>query len=260
MPAQTSWSSRTPLTRAECVAAAGLLACLLLAAALPPLSQPSAYHVFADGRSAGRVPNAANVLSNLAFVVAGLAIALGLTRTSARHLRIATRNALFVAAAGLIFTAAGSAYYHVSPNDATLFWDRMPLTIAFAGIIGAALAQRVTARAGTVAAMVLLALGPASLVYWRASANLMPYIVLQGGAMVALMLIVLLTRKHDDALPWWWVIAWYGIAKIAELFDVGIFNFTGGFVSGHTLKHLCAAVAAGGIAYPLWNPHRTGSE
>lgn len=249
-----------PLTRAEGVAAAGLLTCLVLAAALPSMSQPSAYHAFADGRSAGWVPNAGNVLSNLAFVVAGLAIALGLTRAPARHLHIATRNALFVAGAGLIFTAAGSAYYHASPNDAALLWDRMPMTIAFAGIIGAALAQRVTARAGTVAAMVLLVLGPASLVYWRASANLMPYIVLQGGAMVALLLIVLLTRKHDDALPWWWVIVWYGIAKVAELFDVGIFDVTGGLVSGHTLKHIFAAVAAGGLAYPLWKSAKTGSE
>jgi hypothetical protein len=228
----------------------------VLAVALPAMHQPSAYHAFADARALGAIPNAWNVLSNLAFVVGGLAIALGLVRAPARQLPRATQSALFVAALGLAFTAAGSAYYHAKPDDATLFWDRMPLTIAFAGIVGANLAQRVSPRAGASAAILLLLLGPASLVAWRASGNLMPYIVLQGAAMLTLLLVVVLTRRGNDPLPWWWVIVWYGVAKLAELFDTGIFDVTGGVVSGHTLKHLFAAVAALGLAYPLWRAQR----
>ena len=239
-------------TRPEWICFAGLLATIALAALLPAMPQPAGYHAFADTRWLGAIPNAWNVLSNLAFVVAGVAILVGLPRPRARELPRATRNALFVTGIGLIFTAAGSAYYHAMPHDEPLLWDRLPMTIAFAGIVGGVLAQRVTPRAGTWAAIVLLLLGPASLIYWRSTGNLMPYIVLQGAVMAGLLLVVLLTPHGDDPLPWWWVIVWYGIAKVAELFDVGIFDVTGGAVSGHTLKHLFAAVAASALAYPLW--------
>jgi hypothetical protein len=252
-PSASARSRRTdPLTRAESICLVGLLVTIALPVLLPAMRQPAAYHAFADARSLGAIPNAWNVLSNLAFVVAGLAMLLGLRRPSAKHFNRATQNALFVTAIGLVFTAAGSAYYHAMPGDDPLLWDRVPMTIAFAGIVGAALAQRVTQRAGTCAAIALTLFGPASLIYWRMSGNLMPYIVLQGGVMAGLLLLVLLTRARDDPLPWWWVIVWYGVAKIAELFDGGIFNASGGLVSGHTLKHLFAAMATAGLAYPLW--------
>jgi hypothetical protein len=35
----------------------------------------------------------------------------------------------------------------------------------------------------------------------------------------------------------------YALAKICEHFDKAIFQATGGFWSGHTLKHLIAAIA-----------------
>src|SRR2546423_1819798 len=169
-----------PLDRAEWICLAALLAMIALAALLPAMRQPPGYHAFADTRALGALAHAANVLSNVAFVVAGAAILFGLQRPGAQPLSRATRNALFVTGIGLIFTAAGSAYYHSNPADESLLWDRLPMTLAFAGIVGAALAQRVTPRSGTFAAIVLLLLGPASLVFWRTSGNPMPYIGLQG--------------------------------------------------------------------------------
>lgn len=240
------------LTRSEWTCLLGLLALIALAALLPAIAQPCAYHAFADSRALGAAPNAANVLSSLGFAVVGIAIALGLRRAPPAELPRATRHALLVAAAGLLLTAAGSAYYHAMPADAPLLWDRLPLTAVFAGIVGAALAQRVSARSGTFATIVLLLLGPAGALYWRASGNLMPYVVLQAGAMLALPLIVLLLRRRDDPMAWWWLIGWYAVAKLAEYFDTSVFTLTDGFVSGHTLKHLLGAMAAAGLAYPLW--------
>jgi hypothetical protein len=240
----------TLLRRDEWTTVLGLLVLLVLAAVLPSLEQPSSYHAFADTRPLGGIPNGANVLSNLAFVVAALVVALGLLRDAS--LSTATRVALAVLGLGLALTAAGSAYYHAAPDDRSLFWDRLPMTITFAGIVGAALAQRVSARAGALATVALLVVGPASVLYWRASANLMPYIVLQGGTMLAILLVVLLTPTRNDPVPWWWLIGWYAAAKVAEIFDAPIFDLTGGVVSGHTLKHLLAAVAAAGVALPLW--------
>jgi hypothetical protein len=40
------------------------------------------------------------------------------------------------------------------------------------------------------------------------------------------------------------VIFFYALAKLFELGDVTIFEATGHIVSGHTLKHLAAALAA----------------
>jgi hypothetical protein len=237
-------------SRTEWTIVLGLLVLVVFSAVMPSLEQPAAYHAFADHREIAGVANGANVLSNVAFAVAALAIALGLLRQG--PLQPVTRAALAVAALGLALTAAGSAYYHATPDDDTLFWDRLPITISFAGVVGAAAAQRVSSRMGAASTIGLALLGPVTVLYWRASENLMPYILLQAGASLALLLIVLVTARRADPLPWWWLIGWYVAAKIAEVVDVPIFNWTGGAISGHTLKHLFAAVGAAGLALPLW--------
>jgi len=43
---------------------------------------------------------------------------------------------------------------------------------------------------------------------------------------------------------WWIVIGLYGAAKLMEATDAAVFD-AAGFISGHTLKHLLAAGAAG---------------
>jgi hypothetical protein len=39
-------------------------------------------------------------------------------------------------------------------------------------------------------------------------------------------------------------VGWYALAKVCELLDVRIFRLSGETVSGHTLKHLFAGMAA----------------
>jgi hypothetical protein len=34
---------------------------------------------------------------------------------------------------GIFLTGFGSSYYHWNPNDDTLFWDRLPMTLCFNG-------------------------------------------------------------------------------------------------------------------------------
>src|ERR1700745_4249361 len=105
---------------------------------LPPLLQNQAYHQFADQRELFGIPNFWNVVSNLPFVAVG---AVGLWRFH----RDATTVVLF---AGLFLTGFGSSYYHLDPNDSTLFWDRLPMTICFAAILSAFVEERVDAKAG----------------------------------------------------------------------------------------------------------------
>jgi hypothetical protein len=102
-----------------------MIASLVALLPLPPLLQDQAYHQFADQRELFGIPNFWNVVSNLPFVVVG---AVGLLRFH----RDATTTVLFI---GIFLTGFGSSYYHLDPNDSTLFWDRLPMTICFAAIL-----------------------------------------------------------------------------------------------------------------------------
>jgi len=235
---------------------AAILALALAAAAwgllAPPLAQSQAYHRFADARALAALPNAADTLSNLAFLLVG---ALGLAflwreRASGSRVRFATpleMRPYWVFFAGVALTSAGSAYYHLAPDDARLVWDRLPMTIAFMSLVAALVAERISVRAGQVLLVPLVLFGLASVAYWRWSAlaggeNLRPYLAVQFGSIAVVLAIALLFRSrysHGAAI---YVLALaYGLAKAAEVYDREIFAI-GEFASGHTLKHLAAAV------------------
>lgn len=224
------------------------LACLAAALLLPAVPQPAGYHDFADTRALLGVPNAADVLSNVAFVVAGLG---GLAATLGRGARFASRGerlpyAVFFA--GVALTGLGSAHYHLAPDNERLFWDRLPMAVAFMGLVAAQIADRVGARAGLALLGPLLALGVASVVHWRATerlgtGNVVPYAVLQAYAVFVLLLLASFARsRYTHGVLLFHVFAWYAVAKLAEALDREVFAATG-LASGHTLKHLAAAAA-----------------
>jgi hypothetical protein len=245
--------ANSPLTsrRAMGVVLAAFAALVALALLLPTIRQDAQYHLFADQRTWLGVPRAADVLSNLAFVAVGLFGVLRLLASRRLHFGFATEASLWCVALGFIFTGLGSAWYHLQPNDATLVWDRLPMTLVFAGVIGAALAERVGQNVATPALMGLVVLGAASIAYWRGTDNLSPYVVLQFGGIAALLVLLAATRKGDDPFPWWWVAGWYGFAKLAELADESMWQATGGIVAGHAVKHLASAAAGVAVLWPL---------
>jgi hypothetical protein len=153
-------------------------------------------------------------------------------------------------------TAAGSAYYHLAPDNERLFWDRLPMMIAFMSLIAAQVVDRISVRAGLVLLIPMLLTGLASVVYWiateRAGAgNLMPYVVLQGYAVVMLLVLALLyPSRYTRSADVYWVFAAYVIAKIFELLDREVFAF-GNLVSGHP-QATAAAVAGLIICRTLW--------
>ena len=239
------------LTRAEQIGVGALLLIFVVWAVLPAISQDPGYHLFADQRQWLGVPDAANVLSNAAFVLAG---SYGIARLAARdraRFPAATEAGLCCLALGLIFTGLGSAWYHLDPDDVTLAWDRLPMTLVFTGVLGVAIAQRVGQNVARVGLAILFELGVVSIAYWRMSGDLSLYLTLQFGGIAALLLLLLLTRRGDDPFPWGWVIAWYGLAKLAEAADQGIWQGTNGFLAGHMLKHLLAAAAGAAALSPL---------
>ena len=217
----------------------------------PPLLQSQEYHHFADSRTWLAVENAADTLSNLAFLlVGGLGMALlWRERAAGGTGRFASTQEMlpyWVFFAGVTLTSAGSAYYHLAPDDARLVWDRLPMTIAFMSLLAAMVAERISVRAGNLLLLPLVILGLASVVYWRWSAlagfeNLRPYVAVQFGSIAVVLAISILYRSrytHGGVI--FALAAAYGVAKVVETYDREVFEF-GQWVSGHTLNHLVAA-------------------
>jgi predicted kinase len=80
----------------------------------------------------------------------------------------------------------------------------------------------------------------------------LPWALVQFGGM-ALVLGLALARPIDGAvgLKLGWVIFFYALAKLFELSDHAIFDATHQLLSGHTLKHLAAALAALPVLHAL---------
>jgi hypothetical protein len=220
---------------------------------VPPIPQDPGYHAFADRRGFLGVPNALNVLSNLPFLVAGgwgLAFMARARSTGAgtAFLTPAERRPYWLLFAGVALTGVGSAYYHWRPDNATLFWDRLPMTIGFMALLASVIAERIDLAAGLRLLGPLLTVGVLSVLYWhvgeqRGAGDLRPYALVQFGTLVAIPLIVwLCPPRYTGTADLFCVVGWYGLAKVFELFDHGIFHLIG--VSGHTLKHLASAVGA----------------
>ncbi len=213
----------------------GTLAAML---ARQPFAQDQAYHNFADGRALFGIPNFGDVASNIAFLFAGLAgLAVCFRRDLGRE-----RSAWIIAFAGIVLVSVGSSYYHLNPNDATLFWDRAPMTVGFTGLFVAVSSEYISGRFNVMLWPAVI-LGLASVVYWRMFEDLRFYYSIQLGPLVALLFILLLFRPRYSNR--WLLVAgliWYGVAKLAELGDKVVFAATQNFISGHTLKHLFAGL------------------
>ena len=224
----------------ELVAVLALTLAFALAAVLLPASpQPLAYHDFADHRHALGIDNFFDVVSNLAFLLSGIA---GLVVVLGGHTRFefaSERWPWIVFFVGMVLTAAGSAYYHLSPDNETLFWDRLPMTIAFAALISTQIVDRLDVRAGLLLLAPMLLVGAASVVWWiaterRGAGNVLPYALLQGYAVLVLLLMAWLhPSRYTRGNDLFFVFGWYVFAKLLETFDREILAFHD-IVSGHT--------------------------
>ena len=216
------------------------LSVLTLAALFAPALPAASWHIphFVDTRAWLGVPNAGDVLSNLAFLAMGV---WGTERLRGRSDAPVGASWFFV---GLILTCLGSGFYHLDPDmPQRLIADRLGMAVAFAGFLGIAASERISVRAGEAVLVLMMVAG--LLAAWVARDNLTPWAVVQYGGM-ALAVGLALTRPRPGAVgvPLGGVIVFYVLAKLFELGDAAIFEATRHLVSGHTLKHLSAALAA----------------
>lgn len=231
------------------------IAALLIAITLvAPIPQNENYHHFADTRSFGPIPNFLNVLSNLFFLLVGLLgirLVLGGHKSARASLFVepAERWPYFIFFLGVTLTAFGSGYYHANPGDARLLWDRLPMTIGFMSLLAATIDERISVKTGLRSLVPLLIFGVASVLYWNFTetghhGDLRPYVVVQFGSLVVLLLLVALFRpRYTRGADLIVSLGIYALSKLFEAADRPIFDLAK-IVSGHTLKHITAAISA----------------
>lgn len=235
-----------------------LIFSLLLLAAVglglaDPIAQDPAYHDYGDQRTIMGIPYFWNVMSNLPMLFIG---AYGLWRCFqhwyARPAGVA-RAIPLVLSGGIIITCFGSAYYHWAPDNNTLLWDRLPMTLMFMSLFALLIHDYLGKKPGTVAFWLAVPAGMASVLYWHFTeaaghGDLRPYALVQFFPMVAAPVLML---AYPGKVPYvrliLAVLGWYIAAKVCEHFDKPIYAALG-FWSGHTLKHLIGAV---GLVYVM---------
>jgi len=201
-----------------------------------PLPQPASYHDFADQRTLLGIPHFMGVASNLPFLVAGV---YGLYNAAAKK----ASAGWFVLALSVLLTCFGSGYYHWTPSDATLFWDRLPMALGFSALLALMLQERVVQKSDRLF-FPILAVGVGSLLYWRWQNDLRFYFLLQAWAVLLVPAILGLFPDPYRGTGWLWLgIGFYALSKIFELLDRPIYGALG-VVSGHSLKHLAAGVGS----------------
>lgn len=224
-----------------------------------PIAQLSDYHDFADQRTWLGIHHAADVVSNLAFAVVAV-YGLRLLWQKDAHPALCAGIAgyrLFFIALGL--TALGSSWYHLAPDNARLVFDRLPIALACAGLLAAVWRETLGSPRWLVWALGAAAI--VSVAWWRHTdllglGDLRPYLLLQ---ILPLILVPLLQhlagRPRQERLMFAAAIGLYVLAKICELADRPMLDALS-FLSGHTLKHLLASLAALVVAHQLASRQR----
>lgn len=217
---------------------------------VPRIPQDLSYHLFADKRMFFGIPNFMDIIFNIPFVVIGFVGMITLVKkisNSGKKDRAVT-ICYFVFFAGIFLTGFGSGYYHLNPDNLTNVWDRLPLAVSFMSLFAAILYERIEIKGGLVFLAVLVLFGIFSIIYWYISeqqgqGDLRPYVIVQFYPMILIPFILLFfPSRYTRANDMWVMSGFYGLAKLFELFDKQIFVFLR-FISGHTFKHIFAALA-----------------
>jgi len=203
---------------------------------LSPIEQDPAYHNFSDDRVFLMIPNFWNVLSNLPFLIVGM---LGLYRLKSSDM---VKNQFIIFFIGIALVSFGSSYYHLNPNNETLVWDRLPMTIGFMALFSALVSEFINRRFGNKLLIPALIIGLMSVIYWVIVKDLSFYLAVQFFPMLSIPIMLFFFRsKYYLVAGYWLLLIAYVIAKVFEKYDDETHALLG-FISGHSLKHLFAAL------------------
>jgi hypothetical protein len=121
------------------------------------------------------------------------------------------------------------------------------MTIAIMALVSIVIGEFVSPRVGAILLIPLVTIGILSVLYWywtetTGNGDLRPYVLVQFLPMIVIpVILVCFDSVFIKTGGYWLLLSAYVIAKLCEHFDREIFHVAG-VVSGHTLKHLAAAV------------------
>jgi hypothetical protein len=233
-----------------------LFAILMFFYLVDPVPQDPAYHDFADTRLIFGVSNFWNVMTNLPFLLVGV---YGLVFVASNPNTVgdpALRWPWYVFFAGITLTAFGSGWFHLTPSNDSLVWDRLPMTLGFAGLFAIVIGEYLSPGAARILLLPFLVAGAASVFYWQmtesaGNGDLRPYAVVQFLPVLLIPAILVLRGNTSDLTGAFWLLTlFYIAAKLFEHFDDGVYGSLG-LMSGHALKHVVAAFAPAILIYAL---------
>lgn len=214
---------------------------------LPAIPQDQAYHNFADQRTILGIPNFFNVISNLPYLIFGLVGYFYLFIEAQPKIIKSVRLAYLIFFIGVSLVCFGSGYYHLFPDNNTLLWDRLPMTLAFMSFFTVIYAEHVHEKSANRIHLPLLLTGLVSVFYWystesHGAGDLRLYGVVQFLPMILIPLILwLFASQYSHTNYFWLMIGCYLLAKVFEATDQLIYDSIA--FSGHSLKHLVSSLA-----------------
>ncbi len=246
------WLEWIPLLLPLCY----LLALSIAMFSLAPIPQPIDYHDFADQREHFDLNNFADVSSNLALLAGG---AFGLLMTL-RHgvFRTATeRHLALTFFAAISLTSLGSTWYHLSPGTDRLFWDRLPLSLAFTALPAMLIAERISLdRASRLTLHAWVLFGPLCVLYWYqgelvGAGDLRPYFLLHVFMLLLPPALLLLRTPYSRGQLYVLAYVLFLVGMLGDWLDDPIFALTHGMISGHTIKHLLTGAATALVGWTV---------
>ena len=155
---------------------------------------------------------------------------------------------------GVFLTGFSSSYYHWNPNDAGLFWDRLPMSVAFMAILANVIEERIDAQGRAGAALAAGRARHREPALWLRTDDLRLYGWVQFFPCLVLPLMFwLFPPKYSGTWYWFAAAGLYLLAKLLEYFDAAIYSALH-VMAGHPLKHLAAAAACYAILRAFQTP------
>jgi hypothetical protein len=199
-----------------------------------PMVQSQAYHNFSDGEPLFGIPNFHNVSSNLAFILFAALAFKDYFKSPAKY-----GSAWFVFFTGILLVGPGSAYYHYAPSDATLVWDRLPMTIGFMGLVSSLLIDLFNIQRKKLFLFLAITLGCYSVCHWVIFNDLRFYMWVQLNSIIFMIYVALVYKSKVIINRYLFsAVGFYIAAKITEAKDVQIDEVVN--YSGHSIKHILA--------------------
>ena len=224
------------------------LSAIIAMTLLPAIPQDVHYHEFADQRTLFGVPNFFNVISNIPYLLFGLMGCFLVLKQSRLAIVISLKHAYAFFFVGIALVCFGSVYYHLNPSNATLLWDRLPMTLTFMSFFTVIFGEHIHEKTARQLLLPLLLTGLVSVIYWYWSetverGDLRLYILVQFLPVILMPIILwMFPARFTHGHYYWLIIACYVLAKVFELADQFVFEMLI-IISGHSLKHLVSAIA-----------------